>query len=106
MDRTEIRLERLLNRRVVDPDGRALGPLEEVRIEERDGEAFVVEYRVGAFAVLQRLAGSSFRQSLLRSIGLAQKRGTYVVPWEQMDLCDPLRPRLRCAAATLRRADD
>lgn len=103
MSGSELRVERLLSRLVRDRDGKVVGPIEEVRVEERDGTTHVVEYRVGAYGFLQRLAGSPMRQSLLRLLGRAQKAGPYAVPWDQMDLTDPRRPRLRCEVATLRR---
>lgn len=103
MNASELRVERLLSRLVRDRDGKAVGPIEEVRVEDRDGATHVVEYRVGAYGFLQRLAGSPMRGSLLRMLGRAQKAGPYAVPWEQMDLTDPLRPRLRCAIGALHR---
>ena len=103
MSGTELRIERLLSHLVRDRDGRIVGPIEEVRVEDRGGATCVVEYRVGAYGFLQRLAGSPMRQSLLRLFGRAQKAGPYAVPWHQMDLSDPLKPRLRCGIDELHR---
>ena len=95
-----------VGRTVRDADGRALGPLEEIRIAEHDGEAFVLAYCVGAYGLFQRLAGTAMRRSLLRLFGQARKGGAYVVPWDRMDLSDPSKPRLRGPVDGLRRADD
>ena len=99
----ELRLEDLLRRRLRDVDGTPAGFIEEVRIEERDGRWQAVEFRVGAYALLQRLAGSAFRRAALRAFGLG-RRG-YRVPWDRLDLGDAASPRLRCRLDELERCD-
>ncbi len=102
----EIRLESLLNRAVRDRDGRRIGPLEEATVEDRDGRCVLVEYRVGTYALLQRLAGSSISRALLHAFGLARTHGAYRVRWDQLDLSDPSSPRLRCPVSALEIIDD
>ena len=104
MPTREIRIEQLRGRTVRDADGRALGPVEELRVAEHDGEAFVVAYCVGAYGLFQRLAGTAMRSALLRVFGRAQK--AYLIPVDRMDLSDPSRPRLRGSIDRLQRVDD
>lgn len=93
----EVRLERLLGRKVVDRQGRSVGRLEEVRVE-RKGEDYVVsEYLIGTTALVERL-----------SLGGVQRHegrvtGGYLARWDQIDLSDPFTPRLMCPVDDLRR---
>jgi len=93
MTRT-VRLEDLLGRRVRDPSGRVVGRVEEI-VARRVGPALVVtEYHLGVYAVLERLAGGGFGRAVLRVLG-ARGRKPRRIPWAEMDLSDPERPRLR-----------
>jgi len=98
----ELHFELLLNRRVYDRDGNAVGHLEEIRAT-RDG--VVIEYHVGAFALFERLGAWSLGRAILRALRLSRKGGGYRVPWDQLDLTQPSRLRLRCAVEALRRLD-
>ena len=98
----ELRLEDLLSRRLRDVDGKPAGFIEEVCAEERDGHWEIVEFRVGAYAWLQRLAGSAIGRSALQAFGLG-RGGGYRVPWDRLDLSDPRTPRLRCRLDDLER---
>ncbi len=96
MDRRELRLDLLLNRRVYDADGAVIGRLEEVVAEVQSdalGSYYAVrEYHVGKYALLESLAGVAFARAVMRRFGKrAYKR--YTVPWDRMDLADPERPR-------------
>ncbi len=101
MRKTEVHLERLLGRRVIDVDGERIGPIEEVIAEEQDEEWVVKEYLVGRAAIFDRLSARFLGQRILRFFG-AKTHGGFRVPWKQMDLTDPLRPRLRCARRELK----
>lgn len=86
--RPELRLELLLGRRVLDPEGRVIGRLEEFRAR-REGEAWVVtEFDIGRAALLERLA--------IRHFGWVPGQGPagYRARWDQIDLSDPVHPRL------------
>jgi hypothetical protein len=94
---TSIRLDRLVGRVVRTANNRRLGRLEEFRAE-RLGSAWVIgEYVLGSAGLLERL-GLGVRLIL----GL-NRAGSYVVRWDQLDLSDPERPRLRCSVGELRR---
>ena len=97
----ELHLEMLIGRRVFDPHGKVVGRLEEVRVEERDGEYVVSEFHVGKHAMFERLMGGPVGSSLLRLLG----RRAYTplaIPWEMLDLSNPRRPRITKPAAELR----
>jgi sporulation protein YlmC with PRC-barrel domain len=99
----EIRLEDLLGRRVHDSEGRIAGHVEEV-VARKDGRRLVVvEYRLGAYALLHRLAGGAFGRRLLGLLPMTRP-AAYRVPWEQLDLSDLDRLRLRCPRGDLRKA--
>ena len=101
----ELHVELLLNRRVYAPDGRPIGHLEEIRVV-RDGKRWVVsEYHVGAFALFERLGAWALGRAILRAVGMDRRGGGYRVPWDQLDLTHPDRPRLRCAVETLARLE-
>jgi|SRR5690349_14120874 hypothetical protein len=95
---TSLRLDLLVGRVVRTANNRRLGRLEEFRAE-RHGHAWIIsEYVVGTAGLLERL-GLGVRLVL----GLPRARG-WAVRWDQLDLSNPDRPRLRCSVEELRRA--
>lgn len=92
----EIHLELLLGTPVRDAAGEPVGRIEEVLAEEQGEEWVVREYLLGPAAFLHRLSAWSIGTALLRALGASKLAGGYRVPWEQMDLTNPQRPRLRC----------
>jgi sporulation protein YlmC with PRC-barrel domain len=97
----EINIERLLSRRVYALNGKVVGRIEEVRAGIRHGECVVTEYLIGAYAMFERLAASSIGRSILRILRARRTGGGYRVAWNQLDLTDPQRPRLRCPVGDL-----
>src|SRR5690242_13896212 len=94
----EIRLDRLIGRKVVTANNRSLGRLEECRAEQRGGSWLVTEWVIGTAGLLERL-GLGIRMLLgLRSAG------GYVARWDQLDLSNPDRPRLKCSVNELKKA--
>jgi hypothetical protein len=93
---TELRLDLLLGRKVLTSSGRTAGRIEEFRTAVVSGERAIVEYVIGGAGLLERL-NVGFRQIL----GLG--RSGHVARWDQIDLSDPRRPRLRCAVDQLKR---
>lgn len=88
---SEVRLEHLVGRMVHDPAGRRVGRIEEVLAEREDARCRVLEYEVGEFGLVERLAAGPLMRSLLRHFRWAGYRG-YRILWDQMDLADPDRP--------------
>jgi len=97
----EIHLEQLVGRRVVDARGRHIGRIEEVRAERRDAEWIVGDYVLGIGGLVERLAAGELVSNVLGR--LAREAERHTVPWDELDLTDPERPRLRHTLAELRR---
>jgi hypothetical protein len=98
---TEVHVERLLGRPVTDGRGRRIGRIEEIQAE-REGPDWVVRgYVIGVDGLIERLAASGIAQALLGS--LTRGRRHRVLAWEELDLADPERPRLRSATESAAR---
>ena len=97
----EIHLEQLVGRRVVDARGRHIGRIEEVRAERRDAEWIVGDYVLGIGGLVERLAAGELVSNVLGR--LAREAERHTVPWDELDLTDPERPRTRHTLAELRR---
>lgn len=95
-DRSDVRLDRLLGRKVLAGNSRAVGRLEEFRAEVRNGECVITEYVIGPAGLLERL-------DLNVRLLLTPKQRGYVARWDQLDISDELRPRLTCPVADLRK---
>lgn len=102
MSYLEAHIEHLLGRRVVDVDGQAVGRLEEFHAEVVDGDLVVTEFHIGAGALLERVGEFVTQLPFLRYIPFS--RHMYRVPWEQLDLSDTLRPRVRVRRDELQRS--
>ena len=94
--RSTVPLDQLLGRRVLGLNHQAVGRLEEFRVEKTGREYVVTEFVIGAGGLLERL-GLGLRLLLGRQVT------GHVARWDQIDIADPKRPRLRCALAELRR---
>jgi hypothetical protein len=94
----EVRIERLVGRRVRDSADHPIGRIEEMICEielHAHGRDYVVrEVHLGAFGVLESLAGSVLARELLRKLGRSVGYTRYAIPWEWLDLADPDRPRV------------
>jgi hypothetical protein len=98
-----IRVHNLLNRQVLDAEGRPAGRVEELRACVRDGQCFVEEYVLGRQGLMERLSIADLSLVALRALGARHGAPGHRVPWHQMDLTDPRKPRLRCKRADLER---
>ena len=92
----ELRIDRLLGRRVLAPNGRPAGRLEEFRAEVRDGHCIVTEYVIGAAGLIERLGVAA------RGL-LGLPRHGYVARWDQIDFSNLETPRLTCPIEELER---
>ena len=99
MSDQEIHIERLVGRRVRDVDGKVVGRIEEFVIGYEDGEPIIREYLLGQAGLIQRLGGAALQLPFLRALPF--DRRSHRVPWQQLDLANPLQPRLRCRAGDL-----
>jgi sporulation protein YlmC with PRC-barrel domain len=100
----ETRVELLLGANVRDVNGEKVGRIEEIRVERTDTALLVESYLIGASALVDRLSA----WTLIRPIkGLLKSRhiySLYDVPWQDMDLSDPIHPVLRRAKGDLHHA--
>jgi len=99
---TEIPFERLLGREVRDVDGRRAGRLEEVHARRRGGELLVTEYVLGTAGFVERLSLGPVLRALLGS-RFYPEAARYTIDWDELDLADPERPRLKGRVAELER---
>ena len=89
----KVHLEDVVGAKVVDRDGKSAGRITAVRAH-RDGKACVIdEWHLGAAGLLERLGIGLF--------GLPMRSEPLRVPWQELDLSDPKRPRLRCSIEEL-----
>jgi hypothetical protein len=92
-----LRLDRVIGRRVRALNNRPVGRLEECRIERRGAEWVIREWVIGSEGLLERLGLAT---PMVLGVG---RRTGLVASWDQLDLTDPQRPRLRVAVGELRR---
>ncbi len=93
----ELRLDRLLGRRVFGRNNESIGHIEEFRAERHGTGCVVTEYVIGEAGLMERL-GVGIRLLFGRRHG-----GGYVARWDQLDISDPERPRLTCSKNELRK---
>jgi sporulation protein YlmC with PRC-barrel domain len=101
MGAIEAHVEQLLGRRVRDVDGAIVGRLEEFRVRIVDGDPVVTEFHVGGAAILERIG--AFGAQMPFFSWLPVNLYEYRIPWQDVDLSDPLHPRLRVRRSELRR---
>jgi sporulation protein YlmC with PRC-barrel domain len=103
---TEVHVELLVGRQVVDVNGEEIGHIEEIIAENIDGEMVAIEFHVGRFALAERFSIFHFGSWLVRRLGAhgASAEGQKI-PWQKLDLSDPAHPRTTCAKDELQRVD-
>jgi len=98
----EINVELLLGTKVCDIDGNDVGRIEELRVERGEKALLVDAYLIGASALVERLSAWTLVRPITRFLNSRKLYSVYRVPWQDMDLSDPLHPRLRIAKRDLR----
>lgn len=96
-----IHLERLLGKKVYDRNGHKAGRIEEVRARVSADGCIVEAYLLGRAGLVARLSIPALTQTLLGFAGAKGIRTSREVPWNQMDLTNPRRPKLRCTVEEL-----
>jgi hypothetical protein len=95
MKRPFIQLQDLIGRRVIDANGQPAGRIEEI-VARRVGKDYLVEeFHLGKRALVERLSVASLSLAFLRFFGARRHPASNSARWEQMDLSDPLHPKLR-----------
>jgi hypothetical protein len=102
MPTRRIHLEQLVGRQVRDLAGEPVGHIEEFRAENNNGHCEIQEYLLGRAGLLHRLSIPDVAMLFLRPFGARRTGHSLRVPWQQMDLSDPMHPRLRCTREQLR----
>lgn len=97
----EINVELLIGRKVVDSDGKKVGRIEEISAERGDESCAVEAYYVGTRALLVRIAQWAAPSGASGYIESKMLR-PFRIPWDQMDLSDPERPRTTVSRDQLR----
>jgi hypothetical protein len=92
-----VRLQALVGELVHDVNGARVGRIRSVHAEREGDDCVVREYELGAAALLSRLGISA-----LRLAGGRLRREPLCVPWDQLDISDPERPRLKCTREELK----
>jgi len=98
----DVNVELLLNTKVCDVDGKEVGRIEELHIRRDDKSCLVEAYLIGASALIERMSAWTLVRPIQRSLHSRNLYSAYRVPWQDMDLSDPLHPRLRIAKRDLR----
>jgi hypothetical protein len=98
---TELSVELLFGREVRDSRNEVLGRITDICAGDEDGEFVVRYYLVGPAHGTYRLSLASIALEVLRLFRLPIGRPKYVVPWSEMDLSDPMRPRVRLPKSEL-----
>jgi hypothetical protein len=99
MKNEPIFLDQLLGRVVVAGNNRSIGRLEELRAEQHGDYFDIVEFVIGAAGLMERLNVG------LRALFGMTGRGK-VARWDQIDISDPLHPRLTCPSDQLRKLQE
>ena len=100
MTKKTVRLQEIVGRPVHDVNGVRVGCIRCVHADLVGGECVVREYEIGTAALLSR-----FGISTLSLIGWPRHGEPLRVPWDQLDLSDPQRLRLRCTKEELPRPE-
>ena len=96
----DVHVELLLGTRVRDVDGNVVGRIEEFRVDRDD--ARLESYLIGASALIERLSAWTLVRPIARALHSRKLYHLYDVDWQDMDLSDPKRPKLRIAKKDLR----
>jgi hypothetical protein len=97
----ELSVELLFGREVRDSHNEVLGRITDICAGDEDGELVARYYLVGPARGTYRVSLASIVLEVLRLFRLPIGRPRYLVPWSEMDLSDPERPRVRLRKSEL-----
>ena len=95
MARREVRVEELLGRVVRTAAGRAVGRIEDLRVEPEGDDYVLREVILGELGLGARLVGMAAQLPTFRALGLGRSYRTRTIPWDWLDLSDPEQLRFR-----------
>lgn len=90
----QVHIETILGKQVHDADGQPVGHIEEIRAHKQGSDWVIAEYHVGTIALLERFAAMTIAEPLLSWLHGKDGIGGYIIPWDRLDLSDPVHPRL------------
>ena len=91
----ELRLDRLVGRRLLTANNQVIGRIEEFRADLRGTSCVITDYVIGVSGLFERLG-------LGVKLLFGRRTGGYLARWDQVDITDPDRPRLTCSVEELR----
>ena len=94
MKPSEVRFEDLIGKTLRNQYGRAIGRIEEARVEPQGDDYLVTHFLIGPLKLWPRMLAFIGEVPTLRALGLGSKRKLRPFPWEWIDLSDPESPRL------------
>lgn len=100
----DVNVELLIGTSVSDMSGNKVGRIEELRFERDDTSCRIESYLIGASGLIDRLSAWTLVRPIGRALGTRKFFQVYEVPWQDMDLSDPKRPKVRVAKQDLRHA--
>jgi hypothetical protein len=103
MNRPSIQLQDLIGRQVTDANGHSAGRIEEIVARRVGSDYLVEEFHLGKRALIERLSVAGLSLTFLRFLGARRHPASNSARWEQMDLSDPLHPKLKGAREDLKK---
>lgn len=100
----EIKAELLLGAKVTDVDGERVGRIEEIRVTREERALLVDAYLIGASGLIERLSAWTLLRPTRQRLHDRRIRSVYEIPWQDMDLSDPNKPKARVARRDLHHA--
>jgi len=91
-----IHAEHLVGRMVYDIDNRRVGRIEEIQMEETERGYFVRSFVLGEKGLLKRLSLRGIAPLFMPAAAEKSVKRAKNIPWQQMNLSNPLKPKLRC----------
>ena len=91
-----LHLDDLLGRQVLTANSQPVGRLEEFRVVQQGRDWVIAEYVIGAAGLLERLGVGV-------KLLFGRRGGGHVARWDQLDISDPVRPRLTCPLEEVRK---
>ena len=100
-----LQLQDLIGRRVVDANGKPAGRIEEIVARKHGPDYLVEEFHLGTWALMERLSVPGLSMILLHLFGAHRRSASTAADWKQMDLSDPLHPKLKCDRDELKKLE-
>jgi sporulation protein YlmC with PRC-barrel domain len=100
----QVKVELLIGTKVHDVNGEKVGRIEEIRVDRQENALLVEAFLIGASGLIDRLSAWNLVRPIHRSLKARHIYSAYEIPWQDMDLSDPKRPKLRVAKGDLHHA--